>query len=279
MTAAEVLGRLEKVRPNGSGWTARCPAHEDRTPSLAIGEGADGQVLLTCHAGCSFEAVVAAMDLQMSDLFADDPLPPRRSSGLTLAELATLKRLPESFLCELGLADSDYFGRNAVVIPYRDRDGKVAGRKTRTGDKWYWEKGRPPMPYGLDRLAALPEDRSLLLVEGESDCWTAWHHGIDGVLGIPGSNAWRPEWAKLLVGRDIFIWQEPDNGGRAFVEKIHKDIPNLKVVRAPQGVKDLSELHIRHPETFRDRLRKLGANAKRKRVDQSVVVDPVLPDG
>lgn len=260
MTVADVLGRLEKVKPNGSGWMACCPAHEDRTPSLSVSEGSDGRVLLKCFAGCSPEAIAGAIGLQVKDLFADDTLPPRR--GMTVGELATLKQLPESFLRELGLSDSaDHYGRNAVVIPYRDQDGNVAGRKTRTGGRWFWEKGRPPMPYGLERLAALPEGRSVLLVEGESDCWTAWHHGIDGVLGVPGANAWRPEWAKLLEGRDVFVWQEPDAGGKAFVAKIGKDIPELRVIRAPAGVKDLNDLHAQHPDELRERLRELVSSA------------------
>ena len=66
-----VLDRLERVRRSGGGWVARCPAHEDRSPSLSVREGADGRVLVYCHAGCRTEDVVAAIGLSMRDLFAD----------------------------------------------------------------------------------------------------------------------------------------------------------------------------------------------------------------
>lgn len=33
---------------------ARCPAHDDRSPSLSIAEGRDGRLLLRCSAGCPF---------------------------------------------------------------------------------------------------------------------------------------------------------------------------------------------------------------------------------
>lgn len=56
-----VLGALDGVRPSGDGWVARCPGHEDAEPSLSVGQGADGRVLLYCHAGCAFSAVVAAL--------------------------------------------------------------------------------------------------------------------------------------------------------------------------------------------------------------------------
>lgn len=63
------LSRLEKVRKAGAGYTARCPAHKDRTASLSVGIGADGKILMKCHAGCSIHDVVSAIGLTISDLF------------------------------------------------------------------------------------------------------------------------------------------------------------------------------------------------------------------
>jgi putative DNA primase/helicase len=60
---------LEGVRKQGGGYLARCPAHEDRIPSLSIGEGDDGRVLLHCWAGCETRDVVAALRLTWRDLF------------------------------------------------------------------------------------------------------------------------------------------------------------------------------------------------------------------
>ena len=60
MKLADVLQRLEAVRPCAGGWVARCPAHSDRNPSLSIRKG-DGKVLVKCFAGCSFEAISDAL--------------------------------------------------------------------------------------------------------------------------------------------------------------------------------------------------------------------------
>ncbi|GAH15238.1 unnamed protein product, partial [marine sediment metagenome] len=46
------------------------------------------------------------------------------------------------------------------------------------------------MLYGLDRLESFKKDGWVLLVEGESDCWTAWYHGIPA-LGLPGKTHWK----------------------------------------------------------------------------------------
>ncbi len=73
MSAATLLSRLDRVKPTGSGrWIARCPAHDDRGPSLSVRELDDGRVLLHDFAGCSVAEILAAVGLDMSDLF-----PPR----------------------------------------------------------------------------------------------------------------------------------------------------------------------------------------------------------
>jgi len=71
MDAELLLGRLDGVIRTGDGrWSARCPAHEDRSPSLSV--RLDGERLLFhCHAGCAPEAVLAAVGLGWSDLYTD----------------------------------------------------------------------------------------------------------------------------------------------------------------------------------------------------------------
>ncbi len=69
----EVLDRLELVRRNGAHWSARCPAHPDRTPSLSVGTGDDGRVLLRCWAGCPVDEITAAVGLDVADLYPPRP--------------------------------------------------------------------------------------------------------------------------------------------------------------------------------------------------------------
>jgi hypothetical protein len=71
-----VLERLERARRSGDGWTARCPAHDDHTPSLGIDLGSDDRILICCHAGCRIEDVLAAIGLGLADLFENETTPP-----------------------------------------------------------------------------------------------------------------------------------------------------------------------------------------------------------
>jgi len=68
----QLLGRLERVKGRNGSWTARCPAHDDKGPSLAIRYVDDGRILLHCFAGCQVESVVSAMGMDMGDLFPPD---------------------------------------------------------------------------------------------------------------------------------------------------------------------------------------------------------------
>jgi hypothetical protein len=73
VTAAALLDRLERVKQTAPGrWLARCPAHEDRSPSLSIRELDDGRVLLNDFGGCPTSDVLAALGLSMGDLFPRD---------------------------------------------------------------------------------------------------------------------------------------------------------------------------------------------------------------
>jgi len=69
-TADHLIERLEGAQETGSNrWIARCPGHNDRTPSLAIRQLDDGRVLVHCFAGCGTADVLAAVGLSLSDLF------------------------------------------------------------------------------------------------------------------------------------------------------------------------------------------------------------------
>lgn len=72
MNTAEILARLDGVKNCGQGaYLARCPAHNDKSPSLGVRETDDGKTLIHCFAGCESLEVLASVGLQFSDLFID----------------------------------------------------------------------------------------------------------------------------------------------------------------------------------------------------------------
>jgi len=78
---ADAFAVLVQARRTGAGrWKARCPAHNDRSPSLSIREGDNGCVLVFCRAGCSLDAILAALHLVADDLSGPPPSPARAAA-------------------------------------------------------------------------------------------------------------------------------------------------------------------------------------------------------
>lgn len=77
MTAESLAQRLQARRVGAGRWSAKCPAHDDRSPSLSLCEGLHGRILLHCFAGCRLKSILDALGLTERDLFAD----PRATSA------------------------------------------------------------------------------------------------------------------------------------------------------------------------------------------------------
>lgn len=244
----DVVSRLN-ARPNGSGHKAKCPAHDDREPSLSIGAGDDGRVLLKCHAGCSTEAICDAMGIAVADLFPGGSAVRKRT---TIAELAAHKKHSADFLRSLGIHDLD---RGGIGIPYRDTDGNVVSIKGRGSlvakEGSWWVQGKP-LAYGLDRLVVARELDYVVLVEGESDCWALWANEIPA-LGVPGADLTKVITPKLLDGiAKIYAIREPDNGGDKFIAGLTKQIGADRFIEVRlDGAKDPAELYAKNPATFK----------------------------
>jgi len=71
MDAGQLITKLEGVKQTGrEQWIARCPAHDDKSPSLAIKQIED-RILLHDFAGCSTCEIVSSLGLELSDLFPE----------------------------------------------------------------------------------------------------------------------------------------------------------------------------------------------------------------
>jgi hypothetical protein len=171
--------------------------------------------------------------------------------GLTLADLAEAKRLTREELGSWGCRELHRDGAARVAIPYLDEDGVTVAVRYRLcahkdpgqrDGRFCWRRGdKAQHLYGIDRLQAAREAGWVLVVEGESDCWTGWHYGLP-VVGVPGKATWKGHMAKALSGLEVYVWQEP--GAEDFAERIACDLPEIRVIVAPAGLKDVSEAHL-----------------------------------
>lgn len=228
MTPVElVLSKLSHPKKVASGWSARCPAHDDRRPSLSIAEGEDGAVLLKCHAGCETSVIVSAIDLKLSDLF-----PPKagttpstngkqESTGrgyATVEEaIAELERThgKRSAMWTYHNSDGEPVG---VVVRWDTPNGKDIRPVSRHADGW--RIGAMPNQRPLYCLPDLPDAKRVLVGEGEKAADAARALGYTATTSSGGSQAaaktdWRP-----LAGKDVWILPDNDASGRKFADTV-----------------------------------------------------------
>ena len=115
----DFLRHFSSVKRTCSGWTARCPAHDDRHASLSISRGEDCW-LICCHAGCTAEQIVETLGIKLSDLFDGEPGAPTEPSTKTKWEPMTPAGSDPP-------SDPDHprLGRADQAWTYHDADGRV----------------------------------------------------------------------------------------------------------------------------------------------------------
>ncbi|MHB8894153.1 MAG: AAA family ATPase [Candidatus Geothermincolia bacterium] len=205
----EALERCgSSVKQQGDQYIARCPAHSDRKASLSVKVGEDGKVLLKCHAGCETTAIVAAIGLDMGDLF------PASTRKVTIKPhiVATYQYRDESGAL---LFESVRFNPK----DFRQR------RPTKDGKDWVWNlKDVRLVPYRLPELiAAVGEGKTIYIVEGEKDVETLRSWGLAATCNPMGAGKWskvNDVAAKVLHGARVVIIPDDDETGRKHAQEI-----------------------------------------------------------
>jgi hypothetical protein len=256
MMLDELLTRLKRARRSGAGWAACCPAHDDRTPSLSVSVGENGGILLKCFAGCTLEAIVSALGLAVSDLFA---------------EPATADLSPDA------------------VYDYRDEGGELIFQVVRGPGKrfrqrrpdgaggWHWNlAGVRRVLYRLPELCAAEADSVVFVVEGEKDAETLRRLGLVATTNPHGAGKWRTDLGEPLRGHHVVILPDNDEPGRSHALDVERRLRGIaRTVRVvelpdlpPKG--DVSDW-LAAGKTLKDLLA-LVAAAARSRVPAATLV-------
>ncbi len=225
MTPVErVLDLLAGVHQVGDRqWEALCSAHEDSRPSLSIAEGEDGRVLLTCHRGCSHDAVVERLGLKVADLF------PERQ------------------------ATSNKRGRITTAYDYRNEAGELVYQVARFDPKdfrqrrpdparpgeWLWSlKGVERIPYRLPEVvAAVKAGRTIFIPEGEKDVAALESLGLVATCNPGGAGKWLDSFARYFHGALVVVIPDNDDidreHARDVATKLRGVAKNVRVVELP----------------------------------------------
>jgi hypothetical protein len=256
----------------------RCPFHDDHDPSFDLHEDRNQWY---CHP-CGMGGGPGKLLELLGEGYTAPPRPASESAkkgktkakwqkpaGCTLAQLAPAKGLPIEHLRALGWYDTDWYGTPAVAIPYAN--GSLRYRTALEGkDRFRWRKGDKPDLYGVERLEEYRKIGWVLMIEGETDYATGLLMGLP-VIGAPGADAWKSKWASLFQGLAIYVWKEPDMGGKTLTTKLAMSFREIHIIDAPPGVKDICELN----QTAGDRAREIFDDLRKQ---AKVWPEPEAPD-
>ena len=243
-----LLSKLPGVKPAGGGWSARCPAHEDRKASLSISEGDDGLALMKCHAGCTAEAVCAAVGLTLRDLMParDDPALPRNGKAKPTAKSFTTANAAVAGLERRHGERSklwtytDAAGNPVGLVVRWDRAG--GGKDIRPVSKHAdgWRVGAISDPRPLYRLPELSEAKRVLVGEGEKAADAAHALGFTVTTSAGGSQAAsKTDWSPL-AGKEVWVLPDNDAPGRKYASTVAGILANLslspqvKIIELPE---------------------------------------------
>jgi hypothetical protein len=253
------LSRLEKVREvKPEQYTALCPAHKDRSPSLAISGRTQGAwaFVLYCQAGCEPLAVLQAVGMEWKDI-AGEEAPARRrpvsQRSRELTAMACCLRLQNSpnvltrLRYERGWAKQALemlevgFDGSRLTLPVRDKDGRLHDTLrydpfSKTGRKVLAGKGKSRLPWPAPESI---DSHILFLVEGEGTAISMLSVGLRAVA-LPGSmplstnvsrpgswrgTGWHRTWARRFMRfRHVVCLPDCDGQGRALMGAARYDL-------------------------------------------------------
>jgi hypothetical protein len=199
---------------------AKCPAHEDNNPSLSIGEGNDGRTLLHCHAGCTAEAICAAVGIRPSDLFTPRQKPQRR----TIANYP-YHDTDGTLLFEVVRFDPKGFSQ-------RRPDATTAGG-------WIWDsKGVQKVLFRLPEITReIQRGLPIFICEGEKDVLAMVQRGFSATCNPGGASKWLDSYSETLRGADVVIIADKDTPGREHAQlvagKLHGVAKTVRVIELP----------------------------------------------
>ena len=200
MTLEDILSKVGKYKKLSNGYQSLCPAHHDTHLSLSITQGADGKVLLYCHAGCSYKDILKALGISK-----EIPLFPQ-----------TIEKTYDYTDTEGNLIYQ--------VVRYHPKTFK---HRRPFENTWKWNlNGVEQVLYNLPEVIQAVENKeTIFIVEGEKDCETLKLWDIVATTSSGGSSAkWLPQYTLTLRDSSIIIIPDNDEAGQQRAIRVAKSL-------------------------------------------------------
>jgi putative DNA primase/helicase len=242
-----LLAKLEQhnCNPRSAGtdkWTALCPSHEDKNPSLSVARGDDGRALLNCFGGCPPDEVCKALGMTLADLFPpaerNEARPERNGRGQNRRPkpkkvYPDLESVTEALAWSLKKNDKkgrdfrlagqwDYSDDSVCLVELRF-EAEDGGKEYRTchAVEGGFSTGDPAGPLPLYRLAGLKDADQVYLVEGPKCGDVVLGLGLTATTTAHGARSpKRSDWKPLAGKERVVILADNDKAGEGYVQNV-----------------------------------------------------------
>lgn len=215
MELHDFLAKLDGVKSLPSGFSARCPAHEDHVSSLMVNAGKNQPIVVHCHAGCDTETVLKALGMSTTDLMGK----PR---------------------CEKN-------------YEYMDTDNRVLYTMQRWSNpkRFVVKEGKlpPPAERVLYQLPGIQWARSagatIYVVEGEKDADRIVHMGLMATCNVGGAGSWLGHYSEQLADCHVIVVADNDVPGKLHARYVASSLQAYAAsvaLMVPRHGKDVSDL-------------------------------------
>ena len=222
--AAEIAAPYNGKQSSGR-WRVRCPAHDGTSDnSLSIWDTENG-IAVKCFNECTTEEIKRSLGIW------------RESSRPSVLPSLTAEPVDQD-----RLATFDYEYPNGSEAFKVLRTDKPDGSKTfaqQTGGEW---KAHPaPRPLYRSQRIAEERDATVLVVEGEKTAHAA--QALFSNMAVTTSSggskaAAKSDWS-VLKGRNVIVWPDNDEPGRAYAHEVARlcgSAATVRMVSLPEGL-------------------------------------------
>ena len=236
ITAADVAKLLNKPSKKSAGeWTACCPAHNDKNPSLSIKDGDKDEPILFCHAGCEFQEIIKHIKnwpdkqtghfdhpSQQHNPFATNYFNPRRY--IYRDETGTAKYMVE-----------------------RAYNGSGKTFKQYTLDKNYNAKpgikDTLRLPY---QLKYFKDQDFVYICEGEQSVDALLRYGYPATCNSGGANNWDTNLNQYFKDKNVIIIPDNDKAGHKHAlnvaSQLHKTAKQITIANVCNNLNEKDDI-------------------------------------
>jgi len=231
-----LAARGVEVKRSGTSTVAKCPFHDDSTPSMSISEA---KGVWHCHA-CDIGGSIIDFEMRLTGQGIKDTM-------RSLAEAAHIVDDDDGKPHRVATYHyRDELGRSVMEVDRIQQAGKKRFSQSRIdgeGNRVNNITGVKRVLYRLEKWAGKAE---VALAEGEKCVHALESLGFDATTNPGGSSNWLPAYSSYLTDKHVEVWPDRDDAGekwfKAVVASLEGKVASLKICRLPEPYNDVADV-------------------------------------